>query len=172
MRNRTKRRLRALMAARLDRLPAGTDVVVRANSVAAQADSRELGAELDGVLSRGLARLAQRSQPSSADRGAVMSRGAAATVQRVLAAPLIGVIVFYQRVISPMTPPTCRYYPSCSAYALTAIQRFGPFKGTWLAVKRLVRCHPWTAGGVDHVPRGARRRQERPLHAPPTHAAR
>lgn len=74
------------------------------------------------------------------------------TVQRVLAAPLVGLIVFYQRFISPMTPPTCRYYPSCSAYALTAIQRFGPFKGTWLAVKRLVRCHPWTAGGVDHVP--------------------
>lgn len=73
-------------------------------------------------------------------------------VQRVLAAPLVGVIVFYQRFISPMTPPTCRYYPSCSAYALTAIQRFGPFKGTWLAVRRLVRCHPWTAGGVDHVP--------------------
>lgn len=62
VRNRTKRRLRALMAARLDRLPAGTDVVVRANPVAAHADSRELGAELDGLLSRGLARLAQRSQ--------------------------------------------------------------------------------------------------------------
>ncbi|QGN58647.1 membrane protein insertion efficiency factor YidD [Nostocoides sp. HKS02] len=73
-------------------------------------------------------------------------------VRRVLAAPLIGLIVFYQRVISPLTPPTCRYYPSCSAYALTAIRRFGPFKGTWLAVKRLVRCHPWTPGGVDHVP--------------------
>lgn len=74
------------------------------------------------------------------------------TLGRVVAAPLIGLIVFYQRVISPMRPPTCRYYPSCSAYALTAIRRFGPFKGTWLAVKRLVRCHPWTPGGVDHVP--------------------
>jgi len=74
------------------------------------------------------------------------------TVRKVLAAPLIGLIIFYQRVISPMTPPTCRYYPSCSQYALTAIQRFGPFKGTWLAVKRLGRCHPWTPGGVDHVP--------------------
>jgi hypothetical protein len=92
-------------------------------------------------------------------------------VQRVLAAPLIGAIVVYQRVISPMTPPTCRYYPSCSAYALTAIQRFGPFKGTWLAVKRLVRCHPWTAGGVDHVPAAAAR-QEDTAPAPPTHAAR
>ena len=76
------------------------------------------------------------------------------TLGRIVAAPLIGLIVFYQRVISPMRPPTCRYYPSCSAYALTAIRRFGPVKGTWLAVKRLVRCHPWTPGGVDHVPEG------------------
>jgi len=74
------------------------------------------------------------------------------TVQKALAAPLIGLLLFYQRVISPMTPPTCRYYPSCSQYALTAIQRFGPIKGTWLAVRRLLRCHPWTPGGVDHVP--------------------
>ena len=73
-------------------------------------------------------------------------------VQRVLAAPLIGAIVVYQRFVSPLRPPTCRYYPSCSAYALTAIRRFGPFRGTWLAVRRLVRCHPWTPGGVDHVP--------------------
>ena len=101
-----------------------------------------------------------------------MTRRAVNTVQRVLAAPLIGVILVYQRVISPMTPPTCRYYPSCSAYALTAIQRFGPFKGTWLAVKRLVRCHPWTAGGVDHVPAAPVARQEAPAPAPPTHAAR
>jgi putative membrane protein insertion efficiency factor len=74
------------------------------------------------------------------------------TVQRVVAAPLIGLIVLYQRFISPMRPPTCRYYPSCSAYALTAIRRFGPGRGTWLALKRLARCHPWTPGGVDHVP--------------------
>jgi putative membrane protein insertion efficiency factor len=74
------------------------------------------------------------------------------TLQKVLAAPLVGLIVFYQRFISPMRPPTCRYYPSCSQYALTAIRRFGPLKGTWLAVRRLLRCHPWTPGGVDHVP--------------------
>jgi len=74
------------------------------------------------------------------------------TVKRVAAAPLIGLLLFYQRFVSPMTPPTCRYYPSCSVYALTAIRRFGPVKGTWLAAKRLARCHPWAAGGVDHVP--------------------
>jgi putative membrane protein insertion efficiency factor len=73
-------------------------------------------------------------------------------VQQVAAAPLIGLIIGYQRFISPMRPPTCRYYPSCSQYALTAIRRFGPVRGTWLAVRRLLRCHPWTPGGVDHVP--------------------
>lgn len=71
---------------------------------------------------------------------------------RLAGLPLIWLIRAYQLVISPLTPPTCRYYPSCSSYALTAIQRFGPFKGTWLAVRRLLRCHPWTPGGVDHVP--------------------
>ena len=71
---------------------------------------------------------------------------------RLVTAPMVALIVGYQRFISPMRPPTCRYYPSCSAYAVTALQRFGPVKGTWLAVKRLVRCHPWTPGGVDHVP--------------------
>lgn len=101
-----------------------------------------------------------------------MSQGAVRTVQRVLAAPLIAAIVVYQRFISPMTPPTCRYYPSCSAYALTAIQRFGPFKGTWLAVKRLVRCHPWTAGGVDHVPAAPDARPGAPAPAMSTHAPR
>jgi putative membrane protein insertion efficiency factor len=85
-------------------------------------------------------------------------------VRRLLAAPLIGAIWFYQQFISPMRPPSCRYYPSCSEYALTAIRRFGPFKGTWLAVKRLARCHPWTPGGVDHVP-------EASTTAPPARAA-
>lgn len=65
---------------------------------------------------------------------------------------LIGALRVYQSVISPMTPPTCRYYPSCSSYALIAVQRHGAVRGTWLAVRRLARCHPWTAGGVDDVP--------------------
>jgi len=78
------------------------------------------------------------------------------TLQRVLAAPLVGLIVLYQRFISPMRPPTCRFYPSCSQYALTAIRRFGPVKGTWLAARRLGRCHPWNPGGVDRVPEAVR----------------
>lgn len=76
-------------------------------------------------------------------------------VGQVVAWPLIAVVRFYQTFISPLRPPTCRYYPSCSAYAVTALQRFGPIKGSWLAVRRLLRCHPWTPGGVDHVPERA-----------------
>lgn len=71
---------------------------------------------------------------------------------RVLVTPVIWLIRLYQRFISPLRPPTCRYYPSCSAYAVTALERFGPFRGPWMAAARLLRCHPWTPGGVDHVP--------------------
>ena len=74
------------------------------------------------------------------------------TIGRVLATPLIWLIRVYQLVISPMRPPTCRYYPSCSAYAVTALERLRRAAGPWLAVRRLLRCHPWTPGGVDHVP--------------------
>ncbi len=58
----------------------------------------------------------------------------------------------YQLYISPMTPPTCRYYPSCSQYAVVALQRHGAIRGTYLAVRRLLRCNPWSRGGVDDVP--------------------
>lgn len=73
-------------------------------------------------------------------------------VGAMVAAPVIWLIKGYQLVVSPMRPPTCRFYPSCSAYALTAIERFGLIRGAWLAARRLLRCHPWTPGGVDHVP--------------------
>ena len=62
-------------------------------------------------------------------------------------------IRWYQTSISPLFPPRCRYYPSCSAYALTAVQRFGAFKGGLLAILRIARCMPWNAGGIDDVPR-------------------
>lgn len=58
----------------------------------------------------------------------------------------------YQRFVSPLLPRSCRFYPSCSAYALTAVRRHGLIRGGWLAVRRLCRCHPWNPGGVDHVP--------------------
>ncbi len=58
----------------------------------------------------------------------------------------------YQKFISPLTPPTCRFYPSCSQYGLEAIQRFGALKGGWLTLKRLSKCHPFHKGGIDFVP--------------------
>lgn len=74
------------------------------------------------------------------------------TPARVLAQPLVGLVWLYQRLISPLLPPTCRFYPSCSAYSIEALQRFGPLKGTWLTVRRLGRCNPWNPGGIDNVP--------------------
>lgn len=58
----------------------------------------------------------------------------------------------YRKLISPFIPPRCRYYPTCSTYALTSVRRFGPIKGGWLALRRIVRCNPWSAGGIDPVP--------------------
>ncbi|MBI3459668.1 membrane protein insertion efficiency factor YidD [Candidatus Acetothermia bacterium] len=58
----------------------------------------------------------------------------------------------YQKLISPMLPSSCRFYPSCSEYAKQAIQKYGFFKGMWLAIKRIARCHPLNPGGIDPVP--------------------
>jgi len=78
--------------------------------------------------------------------------GMAGSIGRALALPLVWLIRLYQRLVSPLRPQTCRFYPSCSAYAVESLQRFGPLKGGWLAARRLGRCHPWTPGGVDPVP--------------------
>ncbi len=65
---------------------------------------------------------------------------------------LIGLIKFYQKFISPLFPPTCRFYPTCSAYAISAIEKKGVLKGSYLAVRRILRCHPFNPGGYDPVP--------------------
>lgn len=67
--------------------------------------------------------------------------------------PLIWVLRAYRLLISPLYGDVCRYHPSCSAYALEAVTVHGALKGTWLTTRRLVRCHPWAAGGYDPVPR-------------------
>jgi putative membrane protein insertion efficiency factor len=64
----------------------------------------------------------------------------------------ISVIRFYQIAISPLKPPSCRFYPTCSHYGLEAVERFGALKGGWLAIKRILKCHPFHPGGVDPVP--------------------
>ncbi|HEX4012597.1 MAG TPA: membrane protein insertion efficiency factor YidD [Candidatus Cybelea sp.] len=64
----------------------------------------------------------------------------------------LGLLRGYQLLVSPLLPPACRFYPSCSAYAMVAVAEHGTLRGTWLAVCRLARCHPWHPGGVDFVP--------------------
>lgn len=65
---------------------------------------------------------------------------------------LVALIRFYRRAISPMTPPSCRYTPTCSAYAEEAVRRHGAARGGWLALRRLLRCHPFGSSGYDPVP--------------------
>jgi uncharacterized protein len=74
---------------------------------------------------------------------------------RVLMIPIVG----YRRFISPLLGPHCRFAPSCSAYALEAIREHGALRGTWLALWRLARCHPFNPGGLDPVPPATRRRR-------------
>ncbi|MBA2942128.1 membrane protein insertion efficiency factor YidD [Paenibacillus sp. CGMCC 1.16610] len=69
-------------------------------------------------------------------------------MKRTMQAP----IHFYRKFISPLKPPTCRFYPTCSQYALEAIEVHGPLKGSWLSMKRICKCHPFHPGGIDHVP--------------------
>lgn len=74
---------------------------------------------------------------------------------------LIGLIHFYQRHISAHTPPACRFTPTCSAYAVEALERFGVIKGTGLAVWRILRCNPWGGHGYDPVPEKKEKLQKR-----------
>ncbi len=77
----------------------------------------------------------------------------------VLSAVLRGLIRGYQLFLSPLLPPSCRYLPSCSEYAAEAIARHGAWRGTWLALLRLLRCHPWGGSGYDPVPPQVRGRR-------------
>ena len=80
---------------------------------------------------------------------------------------LLACVRFYQRAISPAFPPRCRFHPSCSAYAVEAIELHGAGRGSWLAVRRLAKCAPWHPGGVDLVPVPA----DRPGTVPQPHSS-
>lgn len=76
-----------------------------------------------------------------------LARSANATAMRIVTAP----VLIYTRVVSPLIPPRCRYYPTCSTYGLAAIRRYGVVRGVVLAAWRVIRCNPWSLGGVDLV---------------------
>jgi putative membrane protein insertion efficiency factor len=91
---------------------------------------------------------------------------------------LIGLLRLYRLFISPLYGQVCRYYPSCSAYALEAVTVHGSIRGSWYAVRRVARCHPWAAGGYDPVPRPGEKpgnqpgEEQRSYHRHPTHQTR
>ena len=70
-------------------------------------------------------------------------------ISNFLKSVLILIVRGYQKFISPMFPPTCRFYPTCSEYFIQAVQKYGPFKGSWIGIKRILRCHPGNPGGYD-----------------------
>jgi len=73
-------------------------------------------------------------------------------LKKIIQFPFIFLIRFYQTVISPLTPATCRFEPTCSHYSAEAIQKHGVLKGIWLSLKRISKCHPWGKSGYDPVP--------------------
>jgi len=73
-------------------------------------------------------------------------------MKKIITKFFILLIRFYQLSISPLFPPSCRYIPSCSQYGIEALTKYGPFKGGWLALKRIVSCNPWGGKGYDPVP--------------------
>lgn len=77
---------------------------------------------------------------------------------------ILGLFRFYQTFISPLKPPSCRFYPTCSHYAIDAVQEHGSMRGLWLTAKRLIKCGPWHPGGYDPVPK-------RSLHNEKQHTA-
>lgn len=81
-----------------------------------------------------------------------MGSKAKSIIRKITIFPFIALIMFYKRCVSPFTPSSCRYIPTCSTYALQALRKYGIFKGGWLAVKRILRCNPWSGSGYDPVP--------------------
>jgi hypothetical protein len=71
---------------------------------------------------------------------------------KLISLPFLALIRLYQILISPLLPPSCRFFPTCSAYSYQAISKYGPFKGGYLALKRILKCHPRNPGGFDPVP--------------------
>ena len=157
------RRLRALMPPLLDQLPPGSRVVVRALPEAASTSSQDLKRDLESALARAQRRdhdppphLEGSAVEAHASPSPAIERSGLARIGWIVGTPfrwlLIGLVWGYRHTISPILPPTCRYHPSCSAYAFEALQVHGAGKGFALAVWRVLRCNPFTPGGLDPVP--------------------
>ena len=92
------------------------------------------------------------AKPGKAHESPGLAGRVAAFARRAAVALLSAPLHVYRYAISPMLPPRCRFFPSCSDYAIQSLRRHGPLAGSWLAISRVCRCHPLSAGGVDPVP--------------------
>lgn len=81
-------------------------------------------------------------------------------INLILSKIVILIILFYKKMISPLLPRSCRFYPSCSSYSIEALKRHGFLKGMYLSVRRIGRCHPWNPGGYDPVPQSIKDKEE------------
>ncbi|HEX8463065.1 MAG TPA: membrane protein insertion efficiency factor YidD [Abditibacterium sp.] len=166
-RNLLRRRLRErfrLHPARQNSSLLGCDLIFLTTPQTADATMAELDAALDDVLRRAGRKAAQNAaqrgstqvkieenQPTEAENEAAQADSRSWTREPITCLAL-AMIRFYQRFISPGLPPSCRFEPSCSRYTLVAIERFGLWRGGFLGLSRLCRCHPWQVGGDDPVP--------------------
>ena len=82
-------------------------------------------------------------------------------IKQLLTWILLLPVYFYRTVISPLTPPSCRYTPTCSQYTIEALKRHGPFRGSYLSARRILSCNPWGGSGYDPVPE-AKRKEDKP----------
>ena len=79
-------------------------------------------------------------------------RRALGIIRTLIVWPMVLLVRYYQMLISPMLPPSCRFTPTCSTYMIEALQKRGPLVGLWLGIRRILRCNPWHPGGYDPVP--------------------
>ena len=94
----------------------------------------------------------EAARPAELDGARRSEMGFSGSVSRRLALGIAVMIRAYQLIVAPILPPSCRFYPSCSHYAAEAVERHGPWRGLVLALRRLLRCHPWGGSGYDPVP--------------------
>src|SRR5699024_9521833 len=152
IRHRTSRRLRHVCMDLTHEIPPTWDIVIRALPASAQASSAALENALRSAVHRVRKKL-EKSSYMSGD-GCFNSEGEARPKRRVSANPLVKAVRFYQKHVSPLkTVSTCRFEPTCSAYALEAVSIHGAVRGAGLAAARLVKCGPWHPGGFDPVPK-------------------
>lgn len=114
-------------------------------------------AEIEEIVKKALERILAEAGPEACATAVAADNSknapqSCSLARRVATAPLVLLVRFYQICISPLKPSCCRFTPTCSQYALEALRKYGVFKGTWLAIKRILRCHPWGGSGYDPVP--------------------